>query len=95
MPKVYEAETGTYTGDGLAKALVLGFNPRYFKLINITDRIVDEKTDSMLTNVNLNIAAAGTQTSATNLTFSATGVSIAAGANVNAKVYHYLALGGL
>jgi hypothetical protein len=39
--------TGTFTGDGTICEVNLGFKPRYVKLVNLTDRIVNEVTDTM------------------------------------------------
>jgi len=93
--KPYESKVASYTGDGNAKVLSLGFNPSYFKLVNITDRIIEEKYSSMAAADYLHTVAAGTNTNPADsaVTFPGDGtVSIAAGTNINAKVYHYLAI---
>lgn len=91
---------GTFTGDGTVTEVTLGFRPRYVKLINLTDRIVQEWSDTMAATHTLNIAADGTATDNTGSLIVAKGgqdsyrgFQIAAAAAVNAKVYHYIALG--
>jgi hypothetical protein len=93
--KPYEFQTGTHTGDGNAKTITVGFSPKYFHLENATDRICEDKTDTMNATDYIHTVAAGTRTLVTDsaVLFNATGtVSIAAGTNINAKVYHWYAL---
>lgn len=96
-PRPYEAAFGTHTGDGNAKVLTPGFLPKFFRLDNVTDRISQEKHAGMLATETLQTVAAGTRTLDTGslITFgnpSDPKVTIAAGANVSAKVYHWFAL---
>lgn len=96
MPRVFERYSATYTGDGNAKTLTIGFKPSYLKLSNVTDRIEEEKFESMLDTEVLHTVAAGTRTldTGTLVKFNSDKktVLIAAGANVSAKVYHVIAL---
>jgi hypothetical protein len=52
--------TGTYTAADVT--LTLGFKPRYFKVINVTDRLTQEWYAGMNVGDFLETAAAGTQT---------------------------------
>lgn len=56
---------GKIVTDAAAAAIVtitLGFEPRYFKLVNLTDRICDEWFEGMASASSLHVIAAGTQT---------------------------------
>ena len=95
--KVYETDSATYSGDGLAKVITLGYKPRQFVLENITDLINHVKTDTMPTSVAIQTVAAGTRTSQNYITLDSPlpgQISIAAAANIAGKVYHYTAIKG-
>lgn len=90
----------TWTGDGAAQELLPGFKPRMILLANITDNINDLYIEGMTSTLGTqNTAANGTVstlTSANGITVPATasttangqnGARLAAGINVNAKVY--------
>ena len=92
--------TGTFTGDGTVAAVNCGFKPRYVKLINLTDRIVSEITDTMAATQTLNTAAAGTMTLDTGSDMvlkgsadSYRGFEVSAAHNITAKVFHWIAYG--
>lgn len=94
--------TGSFTGDGTATEVTLGFVPRRVHLINVTDRIQQIWQEGMAATTVLNIAAAGTGTADTNSLIVAKGAGatdtyqgflIAAGAAVNAKAYVWSAWG--
>lgn len=94
MPLPYESYYLTWTGDGNAKTLTPGFKPKYLKLDNVTDRIADEKYKDMLATETLHTVAGGTRTLATSsyIVLNDDGtVTIAAAANINAKVFHCVA----
>ena len=55
----------TDAGAAIPVVLQLGFLPRYFRIINLTDRIADEWYEGMASPSSLRTAAAGTQTAET------------------------------
>lgn len=63
VPVVYYA-SGSFTDNGTVKKSIvrLGFKPRYFKLVNETDRTVYETFDGQAVNNALKAVAAGTLT---------------------------------
>lgn len=91
---------GSFTGDGTEVEVVTGFKPRYVKLINLTDRIVDEKTYDMAANEGLHTVAAGTMTRTTSSDITLgggqggfRGFKVAAATNITGKSFHYIAFG--
>jgi len=82
---------GVFTGGGADKTFVLGFAPAYVKVINVTDRISGEKTDTMGAAKALTVAADGTATYADNITLTSDGFTVAAALAVAAKELHYYA----
>ncbi len=93
--------TGSFTGDGAATAVTLGFLPRYVELINVTDRISQTWVEGMAATTTLNTAADGVRTANTSSLIvpksteadGYKGFLIAAGAAVNAKAYVWTAKG--
>jgi hypothetical protein len=93
--------TGTFTGDGTICEVNLGFKPRYVKLINLTDRIVNEISDTMAATQTLKTVAAGTMTLDTDtdlllvdgISDDFRGFQVSAAVNIAAKVFHYIAIG--
>lgn len=88
--------TGKIIQDATAAAaltLTLGFVPRYFKLVNLTDRITDEWFEGMASASSLHAVAAGTQTlEATNgIAISGTSVTFTATTMVASKTYYWVA----
>ena len=90
----------SWTGDGAALELLPGFKPRYIHIYNITDSIQDVFVAGMTSTLGtLDTVLNGTSqmlTSANGITVPATksatangvdGALVAAGLNVNAKVY--------
>lgn len=95
--RVFECDSNSHTGDGNAKTITLGYKPRVFVLENSTDVINHYKSDTMATNTAIKTAANGTRTNSTEITFDSPNpgqITIAATANVNAKVYHWYAVKG-
>lgn len=95
---VLNIATGKIVTDGAAAAaatLTLGFTPRYFKLINHTDRIVDEWVDGMASAASLHAVAAGTLTlEATNgIAVSGKSVTLTATTLVASKTFYWVAFG--
>lgn len=92
--------TGSFTGDGTATSVTLGFVPRYVHLINVTDRIEQIWHDEMAATTTLNRDAAGVGTANTGTLVRGTtsadtyqGFLIAAGAAVSAKLFVWSAWG--
>lgn len=92
--------SGSFTGDGTATTVTLGFVPRRVHLINVTDRIEQIWQEGMAATTTLNRAADGVGTANTSslivpsgATDSYKGFLIAAGAAVNAKAYVWTAWG--
>ncbi len=92
---------GTFTGAGLVAEISCGFKPRHVRLINLTDRIQDEVTDTMAATHVLHTVAAGTVTDDTGSLIvlkgapgdAYKGFQVAAAAAINAKVFHWIAHG--
>lgn len=91
---------GTFVGDGTICHVITGFKPRYVKLINLTDRIIDEKTYDMGATQGLHTVAAGTMTLTTSSDITLLGgqdgqrgFDVAAATNINGKTFHYIAFG--
>lgn len=59
---VSNSAISTFTGDGTALAVNCGFEPRYIKLVNLTDRITYEHYFGMAQGETIKTVAAGTQT---------------------------------
>lgn len=94
--------TGSFTGDGNATTVTLGFVPRRVHLINVTDRIEQIWQEGMAATTTLNRAADGAGTANTSslivpkgtaATDTYRGFAVAAGAAVNAKAYVWSAWG--
>jgi hypothetical protein len=85
---------GSFTGDGTACIINLGFNPLSFKLVNSTDAIVYEKISGMAANACIKTVTAGTTTidATSQVLFNGDGtVTIAAASNVAAKAFAFYA----
>lgn len=54
--------TGTFTGDGTAIDVVLGFTPRHIRVVNVTDVEAWDKFESMSAAQSLKTVTAGTTT---------------------------------
>ena len=90
--------TASFTGAGAIVTENFGFDPKYIKLVNETDRITHEWHEGMTAGTTLKTVAAGTRTldlvggdNAINVDGSE--VTIAAAAAISAKQYRVLALG--
>lgn len=91
---------GNFTGDGTDLRVTTGFLPRYVLLLNLTDRIQDEKMFEMLPTQTLMTVAAGTRTLETTSRIvvqggadGLRGFTVPAAANLNGKAYHFMAFG--
>lgn len=85
------ARRGVVTGGGADKKIVLGFKPAHVKIINITDRIVNEKADTMLADKALRTLADGTATFVDGVTLNSDGFTMLAAVAISAKELHYYA----
>lgn len=76
-----------------ALTLTLGFTPRYFRLVNLTDRITDEWFEGMASASSLHTIAAGTVTLETTNGIAVSGVSVTFTATtmVASKTYYWVA----
>lgn len=77
----------------VALVLNLGFVPRYFQLLNITDVVRDEWYDGMAANTAIHqVGSTGVVTSTTGLTNNGDGtITIAAALMIASKTFHFLA----
>lgn len=88
----------TWTGDGNAKIFNIGFTPRFIEVVNHTDRLTDIKIEGMAAADVLHQVANGTGTLDTGsliiftVASGAPGFTVAAAANINAKVMYVLAV---
>lgn len=90
---IARSTTGAFTGDGTVTEVILGYRPKYIKVINITDRIVQEKLEGMADDTCLNIVAAGTATANTSslVTIQDNGFTLAAAVAIDEKAIVWLA----
>lgn len=74
-----------------AATLTLGFTPRYFKFVNLTDRITDEWFEGMASASSLHTVAAGTMTLETTngIAVSGNSVTLTAVTLVASKTYYW------
>lgn len=93
---------GSFTGDGTATSVTLGFVPRRVHLINATDRIQQIWQEGLAATQTINIIADGTATLNTGSLIVAKGAAdtdsyqgflVAAGAAVDTKAYVWTAWG--
>ena len=70
-------QSGTITGDGSSCTLSLGFVPKKFRLVNVTDVITWDKTSDMAAADSIKVVAAGTMTNDTgsHITFTGGGTT--------------------
>ena len=85
------SRSGQFVGGGADKKIVLGYKPRYVKVVNVTDRISAEKFESMEDDKALNVAADGTATFVDRITLNSDGFTVLTALAVSAKVLHYFA----
>ena len=85
--------SGGHTGDGTKLTVTLGYRPQHVKIVNVTDAAVWEKIDGMTDAQTIKVVTAGTTTVDTGSTLVITddGFTLAAAANVNAKVFVWFA----
>ena len=89
-----QAKTGKLVGAGADKKIVLGFKPRHVKVMNTTDRITNEKTDTMDADEALRTLAAGTATFVDGITLNSDGFTMLAAVAIADKDLHYVAYEG-
>jgi hypothetical protein len=87
--------TGTFTGDGTAIDVVLGFKPRFIKAINVTDVEVWEKHESMTAAQAVKVVTAGTTTidTASAIVITDSGFTLLAAEFGTSDVVHWAAWG--
>jgi len=90
---------GTYTGNGAAKNILLGFKPDFVLVVNITDGDIMSTGFRGLTaagaSVDIGAAVAANADNALTLTYEGTdgeGFTVGTDLSENAKVYGYLAV---
>lgn len=91
---VVNACSGSFTGDGAAQVLTLGFAPLHIIVYNETDALRWEKFDPMVAANSLKVVTAGTQTTDTSsaILFNTDGtVTLSAALAANAKVIKFIA----
>lgn len=78
-----------------AATLTLGFVPRKFRIINHTDRIIDEWLEGMASASSLHTVAAGTNTLETTDGIAVSGMTVTLTANtlVASKTFYWEAMG--
>jgi hypothetical protein len=79
----------------VAQTINLGFTPRYFRLINLTDRIEDEWFEGMAAASSLHAVAAGTGTLETTngVTVVGNAVTFTAVTMLASKTFSWMAIG--
>ena len=82
---------GVVQGAGADRKIVLGFRPANVKVVNITDRITNEKSDTMPDDKALRTIAAGTATYVDGITLNSDGFTMLAAVAIDAKELHYYA----
>lgn len=87
--------TGTFTGDGTAIEVVLGFKPRHIRVVNVTDVEAWDKFESMSAAQSLKTVTAGTTTIDTGsaIVIGENGFTLLAAEFGNADVVHWAAWG--
>jgi hypothetical protein len=91
---IVRSQEGSFTGDGTAAIISLGYIPNYFQLINQTDVIIYEKTRSMVAANCIKQVTAGTTTldTGSGILFNSDGtITISAAFNVTGKSFVFLA----
>ena len=85
----------TSSATAAADTITLGFAPRKFRIINHTDRIVDEWLEGMASASSLHTVAAGTQTLETTNGIAVSGVTVTLTAVtlVASKTFYWEAIG--
>lgn len=91
---VATATTGSFTADGTITEVVLGFTPKWVKVVNVTDVITMEKMEGMAANAVINTVTAGTTTINTSslITFADNGFSVAIAAAGSGDVVAWVAM---
>lgn len=84
-------KNGFFVGGGVDKTIVLGFQPKLVKIVNITDSIQAEKFESMEADKALRTLQAGTKDYGDYITINSDGFTVKAALAVSAKELHYVA----
>lgn len=90
---VTEGSTGTFTGDGTALSVLLGYRPKMVVLVNLTDATKIEKIDGMTDAQSLQTVTAGTQTVQTSsqIVLTERGFTATAAVNASGKSFAFYA----
>lgn len=94
---VVNVVSGSFTGDGTAQVINLGFDPLHMYLVNETDVIFYKKIDPQVAANCIKILAVGTMTLDTSSAIVFNGdktVTISAATNVAAKAFKFIARRG-
>ncbi len=85
----------TDSASAAAATITLGFTPRYFRLVNMTDRITDEWFEGLASASSLHMVANGTNTAETTngIAVSGSSVTFTATTLVASKSYYWIAHG--
>ena len=77
---VARSTSGAFTSDNTITEVILGFRPKYVKVVNVTDVIVREKIEGMADDACVNTVTAGTTTINTSglITFQDNGFTLSA-----------------
>jgi len=82
---------GVVTGAGADKTIVLGYKPAQVKIVNVTDRIQNEKSDTMPDDKALRTLANGDSTYVDGVTLNSDGFTMLAAVAIADKELHYYA----
>lgn len=93
-------KVGSYTGNGAAQTLAVGFVPDYVRIVNITAPAVDEWFSGMTAGTSVTTTGTAAARAAPNGITASAGVSglvgqgftVGAGLSTNASVYRYIAI---
>lgn len=89
-----QTKTAQIVGSGADKKIVLGFKPRYVKVLNVTDLKTLEKSDSMADGQALQRVTAGTLSEVDHLDLASDGFTLKAAAHSADDEIHYWAYEG-
>lgn len=86
-----KVRSGKFIGAGADKKVILGFQPKYVEIMNVTDQSDYKKSETMDTDKARKEIAAGTKTFVSSVTINADGFTLIAAEAVVAKEFHYVA----
>lgn len=86
--------SGSFTGDGTATTVTLGFTPRWVKVFNATDAIMWEKVEGMGATITFKTVTAGTTTadSGTAISWASGVLTLSATLAASAKALSWVAI---